>query len=292
MKIAVYGRRFDVKHLPQVQQLFSRLCKIDAELYIYESFYKFLQSQFKLEGNILAFKRHEEIKDKADFFFSVGGDGTLLDTIAFVRDSGIPVLGFNTGRLGFLSGTPMDKTHEAIDALLSRNFSLDQRSLLRLETENNLFGELNYALNELSLHKKDSAAMMTVHAYINGEYLNSYWADGLIISTPTGSTAYSLSCGGPLMLPDSENFVVTPIAPHNLNVRPIVISDKSEIKLTLEGRSKQYLVALDSRTATIDESVQLTIRKEDFRINLVRLHNQDFLNTLRKKLMWGMDLRN
>lgn len=291
MKIAVYGRTFDVKHLPQVQKLFAFLSVSDTEVCIYESFHNFLSSQFKLGNNTTTFKSHSEIRD-SDFMFSIGGDGTLLDTLAFVRDSGVPVLGFNTGRLGFLSGTPMDTCCEALDDLFKHNYTIDQRSLLRLETPNNLFGEVNFALNELTLHKKDSATMMTIHTYINGEYLNSYWADGLIVSTPTGSTAYSLSCGGPLMLPDSENFIVTPIAPHNLNVRPIVISDKSEIMFSLEGRSKQYMAALDSRTEIIDADLVLTVKKEKFKVNLVRLKSQDFLNTLRKKLMWGTDLRN
>lgn len=292
MKIAIYGRAFNEKYAATIQQLFDKLSDAGVKLFIYEPFNFYLFSRIKTGSNISTFKRQDEICSKVDFLLSIGGDGTLLDTITFVKNSGLPILGINTGRLGFLSSVPTDAIEEAITALLKGNYSLDKRTLLRLETENNLFGDINYALNELTIHKKDSSSMMTIHAYINGEYLNSYWADGLIVSTPTGSTAYSLSCGGPIILPGSENFIITPIAPHNLNVRPVVISDKSTITLKIEDRSSNYMATLDSRTETIDTTVELTIKKESFRINLIRLNNQNFLATLRNKLMWGMDLRN
>ena len=292
MKIAIYGRAFNEKYAATIQQLFDKLSDAGVKLFIYEPFNFYLFSRIKTGPNISTFKRQDEICSKVDFLLSIGGDGTLLDTITFVKNSGLPILGINTGRLGFLSSISTDAIEEAITALLKGNYSLDKRTLLRLETENNLFGDINYALNELTIHKKDSSSMMTIHAYINGEYLNSYWADGLIVSTPTGSTAYSLSCGGPIILPGSENFIITPIAPHNLNVRPVVISDKSTITLKIEDRSSNYMATLDSRTETIDTTVELTIKKESFRINLIRLNNQNFLATLRNKLMWGMDLRN
>jgi NAD+ kinase len=292
MNIAIYGRNFGTQFNGQVQALFDRLIASGAHLYIYESFFQFLNTRIKLQKTVCSFKNHTEIRANVDFLISIGGDGTLLDTISLVRDSGIPVIGFNTGRMGFLSSISMDDTEEAISALTEKKYTIEQRGMLRLESKSNVFGEVNYALNELTIHKKDSASMMLIHASINGEYLNSYWADGLIISTPTGSTAYSLSCGGPLMMPDSENFVITPIAPHNLNVRPMVISDKSKIELKIEGRNSHYLAALDSRSATIKAEEELSIVKEDFGLNLIRIKDLSFLRTLRNKLMWGMDLRN
>src|SRR6185436_9860484 len=197
---------------------------------------------------------------------------------------GIPVLGINTGRLGFLSSVSLDGYLKAIDCLNKGHYSLDKRSMLRLETSRSLFGDVNYALNELTIHKKDSSSMIKIHTYLNGEYLNTYWADGLLIATPTGSTGYSLSCGGPIIVPHSENFVLTPIAPHNLNVRPIIVSDKHVISLEVEGRSQYFLASLDSRSVTIDSSIQLAVRKEDFTMNLVRIGNENFLSTLRTKL--------
>jgi NAD+ kinase len=201
-------------------------------------------------------------------------------------------LGINTGRLGFLANVNAHDYDMAIESLIKGHYSLDNRTLLRIESEGTLFGETPYALNELTLHKKDSSSMITIHAYLNGEYLNSYWADGLIISTPTGSTGYSLSCGGPIIVPQSESFVITPIAPHNLNVRPIVVSDKNIISIEIEGRNKHYLATVDSRSFTIDAKTQLAIRKEDFTLKLVKLNNKNFLDTLREKLAWGLDSRN
>jgi NAD+ kinase len=292
MKIAIYGRNFGTKYNEQVQALFNKLHESGARLYIYNTFFDFLQSRIQLKETVCAFTNHTEIRNNVDFLISIGGDGTMLDTVSLVRDSGIPVIGFNTGRMGFLSSISVDDMDEALNALMSKSYSIEQRSLLRLESVSNVFGEVNYALNELTIHKKDSASMMLIHATINGEYLNSYWADGLIVSTPTGSTAYSLSCGGPLMMPDSENFIITPIAPHNLNVRPMVISDKSKIDLKIEGRSKYYLAALDSRSATVKAEETISITKADFKFNLIRIKDLSFLHMIRKKLMWGMDLRN
>jgi NAD+ kinase len=292
MKIAIYGRNFDSKYNQQVQALFNKLHEFGNKLYIFKTFFDFLKSRIELKDTVCSFTNHTEIRDNVDFLISIGGDGTLLDTVSLVRDSGIPVIGFNTGRMGFLSSISVDEMDEALNVLMSKNFSIEQRSLLRMESESKVFGEVNYALNELTIHKKDSASMMLIHATINGEYLNSYWADGLIISTPTGSTAYSLSCGGPLMMPDSENFIITPIAPHNLNVRPMVISDKSKIDLKIEGRSKHYLAALDSRSATVKAEETISITKANFKFNLIRIKDLSFLHMIRKKLMWGMDLRN
>lgn len=293
MKIAIYGRNFSAVHQPEIQHLFNLIEGFGVKAIIYEPFKLFMKETISFNQNIESFNTYEELMShQVNYMISIGGDGTLLNSITLVRNSGIPILGINTGRLGFLSSASKNDLNQVFKDLLDKKFSIDERALLRLETDNNLFGEVNYALNELTIHKKESSTMMTIHAYIDGEYLNSYWADGLIISTPTGSTAYSLSCGGPLMMPDSENFIIIPIATHNLNVRPIVVSDKNVITLKVQGREENYLAAMDSRTEVIDSSTILTIKKESFKINLIRLPNQDFLKTLRNKLMWGMDLRN
>lgn len=223
---------------------------------------------------------------------SIGGDGTLLDTITAVGNSKLPIVGLNTGRLGFLAYNSKEEIEQMLDNLQAGNYKLQRRSLLQANTKGDLFGELNYALNELTIHKKDSSSMMTINTFIDGECLNSYWSDGLIIATPTGSTAYSLSCGGPIVMPGSKNFVVNPIAPHNLTARPIVVPDNVEIKLKIEGREPEFLATLDSRTVTISNSTEILVRKAPFYINLVQFSNQSFLKTLRKKMHWGKDLRN
>jgi NAD+ kinase len=291
MRIAIYGRVFNEKYDVDIQELFNKLEAKGVDIIIYEGFYSFLKTRVTV-GEKPTFASNKDIAGKADVMLSIGGDGTLLDTLAFIRDSNIPIIGVNTGRLGFLSTISRDELEQALDALINKEYTLDKRNLLRLETEADIFNGQNFALNELTVHKKDTSSMMTIHAYLNGDYLNTYWADGLIVSTPTGSTAYSLSCGGPIIIPGSENFIITPIAPHNLNVRPVVVPSNYTITLRLEGREKNYLVALDSRTETIDSSVELTIKKESFQVNLVRLNHHKFMSTLRNKLMWGLDLRN
>jgi NAD+ kinase len=292
MKIAIYGRQLNQALMPFINELFNELRNLKAECIIYEPFFNLIRqkSQAGLHFD-KTFTSSYEIKGKVDFLFSIGGDGTILDTITLVQESEIPVMGINTGRLGFLSSVSINEISNALQLLSKGQFTLDKRALLRLETNRSLFGEVNYALNELTIHKKDSSSMIIIHTYLNGEYLNSYWADGLIVATPSGSTGYSLSCGGPIIVPQSENFVITPIAPHNLNVRPIVVSDKNVISLEVEGRSNYFLASLDSRSVTIDASIQLAVRKEDFGMNLIRLNDENFLNTLRNKLMWGLDAR-
>jgi NAD+ kinase len=292
MKIAIYGRSGTPAVIPFVEILLKELKKINARPVLYLPFQNFLKHNSSIELPTETFSIHDELKGQVDFLFTLGGDGTMLDTISLVRDSGIPIVGINTGRLGFLASISKDDIAIAVETIHQGRFDLDKRSLIRLETNRSLFGEVNYALNEITIHKKDSSSMIIIHTYLNGEYLNSYWADGLIIATPTGSTGYSLSCGGPIIVPQSDNFVITPIAPHNLNVRPIVVSDKYVISLEVEGRSQYFLASLDSRSVTIDSSIQLAARKEDFTANIVRLHNENFLGTLRNKLMWGLDVRN
>ena len=292
MKVAVYGKQFQQEVAPFVHELFLELEKAHLEVLVYEPFYNFLSQQIRLNLFLGTYNSHNELKNDIDLFISVGGDGTILDATTLIRDSEIPIIGVNTGRLGFLADIAKDQIPKTIKQLINNRFSIDQRTLIRLETDQPIFGGLNFALNEVTISRKDTTSMITITTYINDEYLNSYWADGLIIATPTGSTGYSLSCGGPIVMPGSDNFIITPIAPHNLNVRPLVISDKYEIKVKVEGRANQFLVALDSRIQTMDAGIELVIKKETFKINMIETDTQDFSSTLRNKLLWGLDKRN
>jgi NAD+ kinase len=292
MKIGIYGRQFNNSVLPYIQQVFDCLVECNVEVLIYKDFYDFVKDKLFLPKQFRSFQTHEDIKNIVDVMISLGGDGTMLDTVAIVRDAGIPMIGINFGRLGFLASINKEGIKYAIDAIIEKKFTLDTRRLLKIETTQKLFGELNFALNDLTIHKRDTSAMILIHCYLNGEFLNSYWADGLIVATPTGSTAYSLSCGGPIILPRSGNFVITPISPHNLNVRPIIISDASELTFEIEGRSSKYLITCDSRTEVIDSTIKFTVKRADFDINLIRLNNESYLSTLRNKLLWGIDTRN
>jgi NAD+ kinase len=292
MKIAIYGVATINNTSESVQLLFQKLNQYKTELLIYEPFYKFIKQKIQISDAVRTFNSHEELVGKVDCMLSIGGDGTFLSTLNYIRNSGIPVLGINTGRLGFLANVAQSEINKAVEALLHKKFSIEKRSLISVTKPDNIFGEVNYGLNELTISKKDDLSMITINTYINGDFLNSYHADGLIVATPTGSTAYSLSCGGPLVMPGSENFVLTPIAPHNLNVRPLVISDSNIITLKVKGRSSQYLASIDSRTITIDSSVELTIQKADFYLNIIKLEDQNFFNTIRNKLLWGLDSRN
>lgn len=291
MNIAIHGRSFKEDSLPYIQDMFKVLEAKGAKIQIFEPFAAFVQ---KRGIEIKKFKTYSTAKEliKADFMLSAGGDGTLLEAVTYVRKKLIPILGINTGRLGFLATTQRDQIEEAINDLYNNNYSFEDRSLIHLESPSDIFEDESFGLNEFTLLKKDTSSMIVVHTYIDGEYLNSYWADGLIISTPTGSTGYSLSCGGPLVLPSSNNFIIAPVSPHNLNVRPMVVSDSSEILLKIEGRSKNILVSLDSRSKTVPVSTTFKVRKENFKTRLVKLPNHNFLETLRSKLNWGLDLRN
>ncbi|MAC85799.1 MAG: NAD kinase [Flavobacteriales bacterium] len=292
MKVAVYGKQYQEDVAPFVLELFQELEKAQMEILVYEPFYDFLSKQSNLNLFLNTFTTSEELKNEIELFVSIGGDGTILDATTLIRDSGIPIIGVNTGRLGFLADIAKDQIPKTIRQLVNKRYSIDQRTLLKLETEKPIFGELNFALNEVTISRKDTTSMITITTYLNDKFLNSYWADGLIISTPTGSTGYSLSCGGPIVMPGSNNFIITPIAPHNLNVRPLVISDEYELKVKVEGRANQFLIALDSRIETIDSSIELTIKKECFKINMIETDTQDFASTLRNKLLWGLDKRN
>lgn len=291
MNVALYCRNIKQEDIPVLQNLLDLLASKKIGAYIYKNFFEGVWQEIKTRSGITTFQSHEDIRDKVDYMFSLGGDGTLLDTLTFVRHLPILIMGINIGRLGFLADIGKEEIENAVDSIISGSYVVDRRTLIELESSVSIFGEVNYALNDVTIHKKDNSAMITIHTYINGELLNSYWADGLIISTPTGSTAYSLSCGGPIIMPTSENFVITPIAPHNLNVRPIVVSDSSVISFEIEGRNEQFFCTLDSRTEPIDNSIQLAVRKSNFTIGLVRLPDHHFLETLRRKLMWGADAR-
>jgi NAD+ kinase len=292
MRLAIYGRLLKDEDIPYLQELLDIISERQIEALLHKNYQNQFKGRLQLKGKFGTFKNHEDIKDNADFLISLGGDGTLLDTLTYVRNSNIPILGINFGRLGFLASTGRKEIRLAIDALQARTYQLDTRTLLHLDSNKDIFGGVNYALNEFSIHKKDTSSMITIHTYINGELLNSYWADGLIIATPTGSTGYNLSCGGPIIFPSSENFVITPVAPHNLNVRPIIVSSDSIISFEVEGRNENFLCTLDSRYEAIDTSYQLAVRKEEFSISLLRVNEMDFLSTIREKLMWGADQRN
>ena len=291
MKVAIYCKRVPDEAVVSVLILVNELMRKNVQLYMNASFSDFLKSK-NISGNFIIGSSLEDVDTAPDLLISIGGDGTMLDTVTAIGDSEIPIVGFNTGRLGFLANNAKEEAKQIVEMLLKGDYELEQRSLLSLETDDKLFGKNNFALNELTVHKKDSASMMTIHTYINNVYLNSYWADGLILSTPTGSTAYSLSCGGPILIPQSKSFVINPIAPHNLSARPIIVSDDVEIKLRIEGREDEFLATLDSRTRTINNATELKVVKSKFCINLVKFEGQNFYNTIRNKLLWGMDKRN
>jgi len=291
MKVALHGLALKSEYFQHVQILFEELSKFKFEIFVTEQF----DRQLRMHGNkTLSYWVIEGKQDMSmmDFMISIGGDGTLLDAVCQVGELEIPILGLNTGRLGFLATVATKDISIAIDQLANDNFQIENRSLISLQSHRRLFNGLNFALNEFTIHKRDTSSMITVHTYIDGKYLNSYWADGLIVSTPTGSTGYSLSCGGPLISPEAKNLVITPVSPHNLNVRPIIVSDDSEISLEIEGRAEKFLISLDSRSTSISSEVKLSVKKESFQAKLIKLPHYHFFDTLRQKLNWGFDMRN
>ncbi len=292
MTIGIYGRQFNNSVIPYVQQVFDCLVEYKVDVLVYQNFFDFIKDKLFFPREFGVFSNHVDVKNSIDVMISLGGDGTMLDTVALVRDSGVPMIGINFGRLGFLASVNKEDIKSAIESLIQQKYNLDARRLLQVHSDRNLFGDLNFALNDFTIHRRDNSAMMITHCYLDGEFLNSYWADGLIVATPTGSTAYSLSCGGPIVFPLSGNFVITPISPHNLNVRPIILSDVHELSFEIEGRSSKYLATCDSRTEIIDTSVRVSVKRANFDINLIRLNNESYLSTLRNKLLWGIDTRN
>src|SRR5450755_1580593 len=292
MKVAIYSRIIEESERGEVQQLLDELQRNHIQPIIYLPFYEHISNTFRFSADLLFFRHSNDLDESVDFLISLGGDGTLLDTIAFVRDKDIPVIGINFGRLGFLASIGKGDMLTAVEALVNRTYVADKRSLIHLDASKPLFGEVPYGLNEFAIHKTDTSPMIKIHTYLNGEFLNTYWADGLIVSTPTGSTGYSLSCGGPVVFPESGSFVINPVAPHNLNVRPIVVPDNNIISFEIEGRADNFICVLDSRKEIVDKQVQLAVRSESFTLSLIRLNENNFLQTLRGKLSWGLDTRN
>lgn len=292
MKIAIYSRGIKDNQHQDIVQLLDELALSNVEPVFYQDFFNQFYSSIDLKTKYSTFNSSDDLDESIDCIMSLGGDGTLLDTVTLVKDSGIPVVGINYGRLGFLANIGRENLHIAVQALVNRTYVIDKRTLIHLDANIPLFGDVPYALNEFTLHKKDSSPMIRIHTYLNGEFLNTYWADGLIVATPTGSTGYSLSCNGPVVFPDSGSFVITPVSPHNLNIRPIVVPDNNIISFEVEGRTDGFLCSLDSRREVVPKEVQLAVRKERFGINLIRLNENNFLQTLRNKLSWGLDKRN
>ena len=294
MKIAIFGQFYHKNSDVPVETLLRHLLKKNADIHIERHFFDLIHSEIEDDQKYDVFKTFDVLNSSFDLLISIGGDGTILRAVTFVKDLGIPIVGINAGRLGFLATIPKEYIEKAIDDILNGNYRISERSLLSITTspENEDIKNMNFALNEIAVSRKDTTSMITVETYLNDEYLTSYWSDGLIISTPTGSTGYSLSCGGPVITPDTNSLTLTPIAPHNLNARPLVITDSTEIKLKVSGRENTYLVSLDSRIATINNETILTIKKADFNVKMIELLDESFLNTLRKKLLWGEDKRN
>ncbi|MCO5259818.1 MAG: NAD kinase [Crocinitomicaceae bacterium] len=292
MNVALYSRKVSKTNLPYVVELIKHCQQLGWKLIFEQELKKQLIKAINLSDKSAEFSSHKDFKGGIDLTISLGGDGTFIQAVSYVRDSKVPIIGINTGRLGFLSNVAKESMDEALEMLQKKQFELQNRSLLCVETEKNHFGDANFALNEVAVSRKDSSTMLTVHTELNNQYMNSYWGDGLIISTPTGSTAYNLACGGPIIDPQCQLHVVTPIAPHNLNVRPIVIPDDKIIKLSVEGRSRNYLLSLDGHSVNIKQHEEIIVRKANFGINVVKLLENEFLDTIRNKLLWGIDRRN
>lgn len=294
MKIAIYGQFYQRYSLNPVETLLNILHNKPVDVFIEAQFFKSIKEAEDINVSLNDFKTFSSLDTSFDLLISIGGDGTILRAITFVRDLSIPIVGINTGRLGFLATIKKNDIEKAIDNIINGNYRISERSLLTIATEpeNKDLLDFNIALNEIAVSRKNTTSMITVETSLNNEYLTSYWADGLIVSTPTGSTGYSLSCGGPVITPETNSFVLTPIAPHNLNARPLVIQDSTEIKLRVSGREDSYLVSLDSRIATLDNNSTIIIKKADFKIKMVELTGESFLHTLREKLLWGEDKRN
>lgn len=291
MTIFIYGKKFDAAYTIQIRYLLDALQQKGVVVSVYEKFYPFLNEMGIDLSRCTTWSNYTEVGN-ATFLLSIGGDGTLLDTAQKIRNSGVPVLGVNTGRLGFLSLVAVEEADDAIQRLLDGNFTLDKRSLIEVSSKDQDLGPFPFALNEITLLNEQRSTMVTVHTYINDLYMSTYWADGLIVATPTGSTAYSLSCGGPIVTPDSDNIILTPIAPHNLNVRPLVISNANKISLRAEARHPSLALSIDSHVHVIDSHTIIELTKANFELNLISLEGQNFFNTIRNKMGWGLDKRN
>ncbi len=292
MKITIYGKTFNPGFKPYIKELFEKLHQNKVKVNVYKPFLEFIRKKTGIEPEHNdIFENQDDIRDDIDFMISIGGDGTFLETIPFVRNHNIPIIGLNSGRLGFLANIAKEEISSAFKAIFEKEYKIENRALIKLDTKKSIFGDLNFALNEITIQKKESS-MITIDAFLNDEFFNTYWTDGLIISTPTGSTAYSLSVGGPILLPDSSNFIIAPIASHNLTVRPIVVPDSVVITLKVRKRKEKFFVTADNRTRLIDSSVKLKLYKADFKLKMLQLPNNNFYTTIRNKLMWGVDKRN
>lgn len=292
MKVAIYSRGLDFEQENPLLLLLEELARYDISILIYQQLLEQFTIPTHLYEKVIPFKSSEDLSEQIDCLISLGGDGTLLDTVTLVKDKNIPILGINFGRLGFLASISKEELTSAVDALINHTYLVDKRSLIHLDSNEKLFGETPFALNEFAIHKRDISPMVKIHTYLNGEFLNTYWADGLIVSTPTGSTGYNMSCNGPIMFPESSSFVITPVAPHNLNVRSIIVPDSNVISFEVESRADQFICALDARREIVNKTIQLAVKKEKFGVNLIRLNENSFLSTLRTKLTWGLDKRN
>lgn len=292
MNVAIFGRKVNKENA----QYYSELLKIFKDFGWNPIFHDDLKNKLVKKVGISeeydTFSSHKDFKSGIDLSLSIGGDGTFIQNAKFVRGSEVPVLGINSGRLGFLANISKEHIQSAMDMVQRKEFVHQKRSLISVETERNIFGDDNVAFNEVTLQKKDTASMITVHASLDGKYLNSYWADGLIVSTPSGSTAYNLSCGGPIVTPGCQVHILTPIAPHNLNVRPMVVPDHMPIKLEIEGRNRTYLISLDGKSLNIKQNEEVFIHKADYMINVIKFEENNFLDTIRNKMFWGTDKRN
>lgn len=294
MKIAIYSHYYKEEAKDYIEDLLNALLAKGTDIYIESNFLSLIKSSISLTSEFKTFDTSEDLDSSFDLLFTIGGDGTLLRSITYICASNIPVIGVNIGRLGFLATVKKEEIYEAVDALYTKDYVVKERTLLQLDTKPEIASiqGLNFALNEITISRKDTASMITVDTYLDDEYLTSYWADGLITSTPTGSTGYSLSCGGPVITPSAKSFVLTPVAPHNLNARPLVIPDETKIKMKISGRGNEFFISLDSRIATIDHKTEVFIKKAPFTIKMIELQNHSFIETIRKKLLWGEDTRN
>ena len=291
MNVGIHGRDFQQKSNRFIEKLLDILIGYNATISASAKFLKHVKSSKISAHHLNSFDVGDSLKG-LDLFISLGGDGTLLESVTYINKYEVPILGINTGRLGFLATTSREDVEKVLETVFKGNYKIDSRTVLKLQSDPLLFNGLNFALNDFTIMKKDTSSMITVHVYVDGDLLNSYWSDGIIVATPTGSTGYSLSCGGPLVYPKSESFIITPVSPHNLTARPIVLSDNSEISFQIEGRSKKFLISMDSRFETVDDSVKLKLKKEKFQVRLIELHGYNYFNTLRQKLNWGIDVRN
>lgn len=287
MRIAIYGQKYKEEHREYLDTLLAKLRNMSYDTYMFQDYANQTGEEYE------TYHTYDQLKAIApDLMITLGGDGTILGATILINDLNLPILGINLGRLGFLASTEKNKIETALDAWGKGDYRIEERSMLSATSNIPIFTENNVALNDFTLLKRDTSSMIKVHSYINGKFLNSYWADGLIVATPTGSTGYSLSCGGPIIFPTSGNFAITPVAPHNLNVRPIVVPDDSEITFNIEGRSEHFLCTLDSRFETVSSEHEITVKRSALTTKLVFLPEIEFMKTIRQKLSWGFDKRN